>query len=151
MIYGLMKNFAVEFEKVKENFGFIRFWLNNFCIGLWESTYLKPVILSLNRIADYSAYEQLNTKTNTPKKILTHILKNEELFEYTLLGLGESFDPFEIRAYMYNGEVVFIWRLSKKITDDAALSVYEPDIVYSGIINQENYYSILTRLEESIN
>jgi hypothetical protein len=151
MIYGLTKDFAVETEKVMENFGFIRFWLNDFCIGLWETTYLKPVIISLNRLVDYSAYEQLNIKMNTPKKVLDHILKNDELFEYTLLGLGETFEPFEIRAYLYNSEVVFIWRLGKKITYDAALYVYEPNIVYSGIINQENYYSILTRLEESIN
>jgi hypothetical protein len=149
-MYGLINTFAVESEKVNDNFGFIRLWINSFCIGLWESTYLKPVILSLNRVTDYSACEELNIKSSTPKKILAFILNNEERFEYTLLGLGESFEPFEIRAYLYQNEVVFIWRLNKKITDDAVLSFYEPFVVHHGIISQENYHSVLKKFGEAI-
>ena len=147
MIYGLKTNFALEFKTVTENFGFIRIWLNDFCIGLWESTYLKPVILSLNRIADYSDCDALDLKINTPKKIFDQILDNEDVFENTLLGFGESFDPFEIRAYSFQGNVVFLWRLNRKITDDRALNKYKPWMIYSAIVNQESYNAVLAEME----
>ncbi len=113
MIIGAKNNFAIEYRLTTDRLGFIRLWIKGLSIGLWEETFVFPVILSLGRIKDYTPFCELDIEVFDVDKIFKFIMDNEEDFGDTILGLGETFDSYILRGYQYRNHVVFIWKTIK--------------------------------------
>jgi hypothetical protein len=109
MIKGQKDKFAIEYKFIGKRMGYIRFWINNQSIGNWEETFILPNILSLERVANYSTFKELDIGVEEPNSILERILLNEDLYSNTLIGLGETFDSNIFRCYFYDTRVVFLW------------------------------------------
>lgn len=135
---GQKDKFAIEIYRNIENDmrGIIYIWANSICIGKNEDTYILPNIRALARVKNLSANEALNINFYEPKIIMKNLQTNDFLDSQTLLGFGETFDNYIIRAYIYLSNIIFIW------------SVYRSKKNNCLIIPKENFCLIIDDLLE---
>lgn len=110
-VFGDQMEFAIKLSSYEPRWkiGKIQFWIKGICLGKDEETYIKPNLLALSRVNDLSSYPILDPQTNPLKTIFQNIFESEELYSLTLLGLGETFDEYILRMYMYETNIVAIW------------------------------------------
>lgn len=151
MIIGNKLSFAIELEIHEFNSGIIVIWVENQILGTREETFLMPNLNALKRIQDYSSFNELNFYTSTPNKIFKSILKNEQIYDRTLLGLGESFDLFEVRAYIFLSKVIFVWKVTRDIEVTGSINNYINGETYMGITDSKLYYSTIATANSILN
>ena len=148
IIFGNKEEFAIDIlpsEDGREGVCFI--WINGKRIGDGEGTYLRQKMKSLRRVHDLSNIPELDIESNSPKFILRHILKVEELDMKTLIGLGMGFDSYIYRTYKYNGNVVLLWVYFADRTSKLNLKKH---IVECERISSKVYESIVKEFEDGL-
>lgn len=140
-IFGDKSKFAIVVASNPPNFTYGKFqlWINGFSLGEDVETFLLPNLLALKRIKDLSEQFQLDL-SRPPGDILRLILRNEELYSKTLLGLGETFDRYIFRLFVFKFKVVFLWTTEKLLQKDNTK-------VHIADINDFEYWEVLKDCE----
>ena len=142
--------FAIEIKLNDSISGVLKLWIQDKMLGGDEEALLLPNLNALKRIKDYSSSEELNIFHSTPNKIFRSTL-NRELYDRTLLGFGESFDLFEIRAYIFMTKVVFIWEVTKDMESSSFHNTYKRGETYMGMTDSILYFETISRVNALIN
>lgn len=141
-LFGNKEIFAVELttdDNICE-YGVIRIWINGKCLGDDDTAYIKPNLIALARVKNLSRFEQLNVLKKRPGAVFKRIVKTDFFYSETLLGLGETFDKYILRLFIYDQYVVFIWVCSGRRNNELNCE----------IVPFMEFYGVLTKCQEIV-
>ncbi|EFH22954.1 hypothetical protein [Neisseria polysaccharea] len=115
MIFGCKKFFAIEVTKlpIKSYYSTIplRIWINSIPLGTFnDETYIPVFIARLERcLSNQIRLPEDIINSNTNRKFY-YLINDETTSEY-IVGLGDSFDDYQMYYFNNKNRVSFLWKL----------------------------------------
>jgi hypothetical protein len=149
-VIGDINVFAIDIFSKQSDYkiGTIQFWINGICIGKEEDTYIKPNILALARINNLSRYRFLDFTLKSADDIFTQLSSSEKLNNKILLGFGETFDDYILYPFIFDGNIVFLWKFSQEKIDTTK---EKSTNIKCDILKHSDFFSVLNECNELLN
>jgi hypothetical protein len=104
------RRFGIRLEAADyPRFARLQFLLGQDWLGDFEPAIVWADLTSMVCLPDFREPE-LDPRERSTRQILEALDSDEEVHDSSLLGVGEGFDQWLIRAYVFADQAVFVWR-----------------------------------------
>lgn len=115
MIFGKTEQFAIEIAEPADNISKsllpIRIWLNSIPIGtFFDKTYIPVFLGRLERCLSGDLQLPIEWAKQDTQEKFDNLMQGDDSAKY-VLGLGDSFDDYNLFYYHKDNLIFFIWSL----------------------------------------